>query len=294
MVFKKVSHFGLKAFILPSLWVICFVVISLPVPAQGFAISYGDIELGVSPGERITARFSVSNQSEETIVLRIYCGDWIRVQGEITRYEFDIERGNEVRSFLEWMTFSPDQMELGPNEMQEVISEVNFPDDPSLEGSYWGVVFVEEIPQVAPPGEIPEDEAFQVGILTIFRYAVKIYATFEGTEIRDASFLDLLIDQVEGGFDINAAFENSGNIFMRPEVWLEIRDTAGDVVYQQTHIRQTVLPESTREYVFELRDLSLEPGTYLVMVIADYDGPSLVGAQGTMLLSAEQTGPDDQ
>lgn len=294
MVYNKVTHFGFKAFILFSLWVICIVVASSSVAAQGFAIAYGDIEFDVSPGERITARFSVSNQSEETIVLRIYSGDWNRVQGDITKYEFDVEGGKEVRSFLEWMTFSPDQMELEPHEMQEVFCEVNFPNDPSLEGSYWGVVFVQEVPQVVPPGEIPDDEGMQVGILTIFRYAVKIYATFEGTEIRDASFSDILIEQVEGGYDVNAAFETSSNIFMRPEVWLEIRDTAGEVVYQQTHIRQTVLPESTREYVFELRDLSLAPGTYLVMVIADYEGPSLIGAQITMTLSAEQTEPGDQ
>ncbi len=262
-----------------------------PASTQGFSVAYGNLDFVVLPGERITATFSVTNLSEETKVLRVYTGDWVRVRGDTPDYVYDEKGDQEVRSLLKWMTFSPDQMELAPDETREVNCEVNLPDDPTLEGSYWGVVFVEEIPLPEPGVEAPRDEGMHVGITTIFRYAVKIFATFQYTEVLDASFTDLLIEQVEGGFDVTAAFENKGNVYMRPQTWLEIHDSTGEVIYRQDYVRQTVLPESSRNYVFGLRDLSLGPGTYLVMVISDYGAPKLVAAQGTMELKPAETPP---
>lgn len=288
MVKHTIIHSGLKIIFLTGLCLICLSVVSLPVPAQGFSVSYGDVEFVVSPGDRITATLNVINQSDERIVLRIYSGDMVRVQGEITNYEFDEEGGNETRSFLDWMSFSPDQMVLEPGDSQDILCEVNFPEDPTLEGSYWGVIFIQEATSNEPGIEVPEDEGMQVGITTIFRYAIKIYSTFEGTEIREGLFIDLPIEHVEDRFIIHGIFENSGNIYMRPEVWLEIRNPAGEVIYQQDHIRQTVLPETIREYIFELSDQPFVPGSYLVMVIADYGGPTLVAAQGRMEISAEE------
>jgi len=276
-----------------ALALIFLFVAASPASTQGFSVAYGNLDFVVLPGDRIAATFSVTNLSEETKVLRVYSGDWVRVQGDTPDYAFDEEGGNEVRSLLKWMTFSPDQMDLAPGEMRDVYCEVNFPDDPTLEGSYWGVVFVEEIPPPEPGVEAPRDEGMHVGISTIFRYAVKIFATFQYAEVLDASFTDLLIQQVEGGFDVTAVFENKGNIYMRPQTWLEIRDSTGEVIYRQDYVRQTVLPESSRNYAFELRDLSLGPGTYLVMVISDYGAPKLVAAQGIMELKAEETPPAD-
>ena len=288
MVKKTIIHPGLKIIFLIGLSLLCLSVVSLPVPAQGFSVSYGDVEFVVSPGDRITATLNVINQSEERIVLRIYSGDMLRVQGDITKYEFDEEGGNETRSFLDWMKFSPDQMVLEPGDSQDVLCEVNFPDDPTLEGSYWGVIFIQEATSDEPGVEAPDSESMQVGITTIFRYAIKIYSTIGGTEIREGLFIDLPIEHVEGEFIIHGIFQNSGNIFMRPEVWLEIRNPEGEIIFQQDHIRQTVLPETIREYVFELSDLPFVPGTYLVMVIADYGGPALVAAQGRMEISADE------
>ena len=72
---------------------------------------------------------------------------------------------------------------------------------------------------------------------------------------------------------------------MRPEVWLEIRNTAGEFIYQQEYIHQTVLPETSRIYHFVLENLHLEPGTYLLLVIADYGVPTRIAAQSTITIN---------
>ena len=152
------------------------------------------------------------------------------------------------------------------------------------------MIFIEGVP--SDEAQIPfgdEEEEMNVGISTVFRYAVQIFATIEGTELREATFSSMEFRQMEGGFDVVALMENLGNIHMRPEVWLEIHNTEGRLVWEQEHIRQTILPESTREYIFELRELPLESGTYLVMVIANYGVPQLIAAQGRIDISAEES-----
>jgi hypothetical protein len=291
MATRKFSCSSLKIAIILTLGFISLAVTPSPSPAQGFSVSYGNLEFTVRPGENTKTSFSVTNLSEEVKVVRIYSGDWVRTQEGIDGYQFEEETGKEPRSLVRWMTVGPDQMELGPGETREVHCEIDFPDDQILEGSYWGVVFVEEAPPALPAVENPVGDNMQVGINTIFRYAVKIFATFEGTEIRDGSFTNLQIVQLETGYRISALFENPGNVYMRPEVWLEIRDTDGVVIYQEQYVQQTVLPESSREYAFDLNDLSLAPGTYLLMVIADFGGPNLVAAQGRMVLTEPSGGP---
>lgn len=259
-----------------------------PSAAQGFSVSYENLEFTVSPGDSFTATFLVTNLSDEERTLRIYSGDWVRIPGQTSGYEFQDDNGDESRSFLEWMSYSPERLDLGPGEESEVYCEVAVPDDPELAGSYWGVIFVEDVPSEETDIPVSEEDNMSVGISTVFRYAVQIFATIEGTEVRDATFSSMTFKQVEGGFDVVAIMENLGNIFMRPEVWLEIHDTSGELVWEQEHVKQALLPESAREYIFELRELPIESGTYLIMVIGNYGAPQMIAAQGRIDLSPEE------
>ncbi len=256
--------------------------------AQGFSVSYDENEFVVSPGDSFTATIYVRNMSEETLTLKIYPGDWVRVPGQTSGYEFDEEGGREDRSFLGWMTFSPDRMVLEPGEAGDVFCDINVPDDPDLQGSYWGVVFIEDSPEERIENETSSDAGTVVGILTAFRYAVQIYATIENSAVRDATFTSIDFQAVDEGFEVIAVLENKGNIFLRPEVRLELRDAYGNSVFEQEHVRQTILPESSREYVFQLTNLPVEPGPYLVMVVADYGVPTLIAAQGRVIIESSK------
>ncbi len=250
-----------------------------PAAAQGFSVSFGQREFIVSPGDRFTGTIPVTNITDEPVVLRIYLGDWLRIPGSTEGYVIDEERGNEVRSFVDWMIFSPERMTLETEETRDVNWEINVPEDRTLEGSYWGVIIIERIPEEEPDIEVAEGETV-IGITTIWRYAIQIFSTIEGTEIREATFTSFSMEQAEGGFDAVAVLENRGNIYMKPDVWLEMTDIAGEVVYGQEHKERTVLPASAREFEFELRDLPIESGEYMIMIYADYGVPTLIAAQG--------------
>jgi len=248
--------------------------------AQNFSVAFGSQRFTVTPGESFSGAIEVSNSSEEPVSLRVYLGDLLRVP-DADDYQFDEDGGKEPCSLLAWMTFSPDQMALEPGEKRQVIFEVQVPEDASLDGSYWGVVFVEGIPSEGKlVEEVKEAKGPSVAIKTVFRYAVRVFATIEGTEQREAKFSAIRIEQAEGGFDAIATFENLGNIWLKPKMWLEFRDTEGEVVFAQEHYEMTVLPESTLPFKFELRGVPLPPGEYLLMVIADYGTLKMVVKPG--------------
>ncbi|MCK4719678.1 hypothetical protein KAU08_03405 [bacterium] len=271
-----------------------FSVYISPMQAQGFSVSFGRQEFVVEVGGTINGSVLVQNMHDEPLSVRVYLGEWLRNQEGASKYTLTEEIGLESRSLAAWMLYMPDQMTVESQGERSVLFEVRMPEDEILEGSYWGIIYVESIPDAESFDEIPVEGERRIGVRTIFRYAVQIYVTIEGTEIREASFTALNIEPAEGGFNVIAIFENTGNIHLRPEVWLEMTDIAGDVVYEQEHGKITVLPESAREFVFELRDLPIESGEYMVMIYADYGVPTLIAAQGRVNLTITPPEPEEE
>ncbi len=290
---KTTIKHALRIIELIALGLVFFSVVASPGSAQGFTVSLQKPDFTVSPGDSRSGTIPVTNTSEETIVLQIYIEDWNPVPGNASDNAADEEGRGHERSMLDWIIFSPERMTLEPLSSQEVTFEVNVPDDPSLEGSYWGVLFIEAIPSEEPDISAPVGET-TIGIRTVWRYAIKIFTSIEGTGIRDASFISINMEQAEGGFDAVAVFENKGNIHIRPEVWLEMTDIAGEVVYAEEHHEITVLPGSAREFKFELRNLPIESGEYLVMIYADYGVPTLIAAQGRVNLDITPPDPEEE
>jgi len=262
--------------------------------SQGFGVSIQRPEFTVQPGDRFTGSIPVTNSSEEQIALRMYIGDWIPIEGRTSGYNFVEEGGQLERSLMGWMTFSPERMTLEPGETREVVYEVNIPADPSLNGSYWAVIFIERIPEEEPELTPIEEGETRIGIRTVFRYAVQVYATVAGSENREATFTAMTMEPIENGFKAVATMQNNGNIYMRPKVWLEMKDITGEVVYTHEHEEQTVLPGTARDFVFELKSLPIESGEYLVMVIADYGLPTLIAAQGRVNLTITPPEPEEE
>jgi hypothetical protein len=252
--------------------------------AQGFSVEFGKQEFEICPGDKFTGAIPLKNTSEAPVSLRIYLGDWVRIPGQ---GDYAPVEGvtNEPRSLIAWMTFTPDSMTLQPGEKRNITYEVNVPDDWTLEGSYWDLVFIEGIPTEEASAAPSASEQVAIGINTVFRYAIHVFATIQDTEIRAATFTTLNMEAMEGGFKATARFQNNGNTFIRPKVWVELHDAAGEVVFTQDHPEQTVLPESTRDFAFELKDLTIPSGEYLVLIMADYGAQNYVAAQGRVSLT---------
>ena len=249
----------------------------------------------VSPGDTVTGSIPVTNTTDEPRIFRVYLGDWVRT-GDSTGYELSDEGNPEPRSCREWVVYSPERATIEPGEERDIAYELHIPDDPSLSGSYWAMVYIEGIPEEEPDLEqVTEEGTVSIGVRTVFRYAIQIYTTIEGTEFREAAFATLNMEPTAESLNVTAVLENRGNVILQPDVWLELSNSAGETVYINEHDGHTVLPESARDFVFELRDLPIESGEYLVTVYADYGVPRLIAAQGRVNLNiTPPEEPDEQ
>jgi len=289
---SNLKGLGLRLITLIALALVLVPVWTIPAMAQNFSVQFGAQEFDVSPGDRFGGTIPVSNNSEDPVTVRIFAGDWVRVPGEAD-YIATEGPSDEPRSLLSWMTFSPDSMTLQPWERREITFEVNVPDDNSLEGSYWALIYVQGMPPLGEDMEsIGGGEEAGIGIRTVFRYVIRVIATIQDTEVRSATFSSFRLDPMEDGFKAIARFQNDSNIYLKPTVWMELRNPAGETVYTEEHIAITVLPDSAREFQFELTSLPLESGDYLIMIIADYGVMDLVAARGRVSLTL--TPPDEE
>lgn len=246
-----------------------------------FSVNVAPADLQLNPGETYSGYVTATNSGEDEVRLRAYLGDW-RTTPDGMEY---FAPGEFARGAAAWMQLSPTQLAIPPGGSERIYYEIAVPEDTALAGSYWAMIFVEDA--IAPPVPPDGSEQPQMAIRTLLRYGVQVYVTIPGTEIRDAVFTGTGLVQVEGGFDLSATIENRGNIHLRPTTWLELRNTEGETVYSAEHMRLTVLPGCTREYLFELRNLTLHPGKYFALVIADYGAPTLVAAQAELEVAGE-------
>jgi len=272
---------------IPQLWRCTILIAALlaagSLPAwAGFSVNVAPTDLQLAPGETYSGYVTATNSGEEEVRLRAYLGDWRTVPGG-TEY---FAPGKFPRGAASWMKLSPSQLTVPPGGSERIYYEIAVPEDDELEGSYWAMIFVEDAS--AQPQAPPErDDRPQMSVRTVLRYGVQVFVTIPGTEIREAVFTGTNLSSAENGFDLSAAIENRGNIHLRPTAWLEVRNAAGETVYSAEHMRLTVLPGCAREYRFELRKLTLPPGKYFALVIADYGAPTLVAAQAELEVTTE-------
>lgn len=258
-----------------SILTLCIILSVPPLPVGAVSVEIGPVELDLYPGDEYFGSIRVWNNESEPIDIRIYPGDWLQtVDGE----QF-LEVGEVSNSMTEWMLVTPSQLTIPPGGSEDIYFEIKVPDDPTLTGSYWGIFFVEGMPKPSADNP-PVTDAPTLGIKIILRHGIKVYVTIPGTEQKQAKFTTARTFVPEtGGLDFIATLENLGNTYLRPEVWLEIRDIGGITLYTESHRTITLLPEVERDYKFELRDLNIPPGRYIALIIADYGAQSLVAAQ---------------
>ena len=252
-------------------------ILAIAIPcAHAISVSIKPIELNLQPGEKYTGSIRVYNEDAETAHVKIYLGDWRQVE-ENEQY---LNVGEGQHSISQWMQLSPKHLSIKPNHWEKTQYEIQVPDDETLSGSYWGIIFVEEMKSEEPKVVPNENGIPTLGVNVVFRYGIKIYTTFPEADECEAAFVDAQTIPVEGGgLDLAAIFENQGNTYLRPFVWLEVRDESGKTIIKEDHQRQTVLPGIKRRYKFSLHDMNIPAGKYTALIIADYSAPLLIAAQ---------------
>jgi hypothetical protein len=232
-------------------------------------------------GERYEGSFVVRNDSEEKQEAKIYQRDYSFSSDGTNNYG---DPGKLPRSNASWMKFSPSYLLLPPKGSATVSYSVALPVDSAgkkLTGSYWSMIMVEAIPIGSPESSIRRDTLTQAAFFQTVRYGVQIATHIGNTGTRSVRFLDARLLGGEGGDrTLQIDIENTGDLWMRPDVAVELFDPNGKSAGKFEGGKFRIYPGTSVRQAIGLK--GIKAGVYKALVVVDAGGQDVFGAQYTL------------
>lgn len=258
--------------------------------AQGYSVSIQGHDYTAIPGSTINGIINVNSSRNKVVGITITKGDWWRSLDDQGHYQWIDETGKEPRSLLPWLTYSPEVADLPANGKIVVNYQVRIPNDPLIKGSYWAALFVSSVQSQEELAKLkakdPSKPTF--GIKIVYRYVALITVTISNSEPPSAKFTNIKVVDSENGPQAIVYVENSTLTLVKPKYWIQIKDTSGKTVYQSNKSEFMLLPESNRAVKIRLTDKPIGAGEYLLLIVADYGAPKLIGVQAKVTITPEQ------
>lgn len=233
-------------------------------------------------GERYEGLINVRNDTNEPQEVKIYQTDYLFFRDGTNSYA---EPGTVPRSNAKWVAFSPSYATIPPQSTSSINYTVTVPGDTpekKLVGSYWSMLMVEGIAKGSAESAANKDpKKSQMGIRQTIRYGIQIATHIAQTGTKKISFVETkLLPNENGKRMLQVDIENSGEIFIRPDVYVELFDDKGVSKGKFPGVRYRLYPGSS---VRELIDLtSVAAGSYKAIVVVDAGGEDVYGAEYTL------------
>ncbi|MCK4548100.1 MAG: hypothetical protein KAW17_11745 [Candidatus Eisenbacteria sp.] len=235
------------------------------------------ILLSLQPGEERRLAINVFNNGDDAIRVVTEIGDWLATRdGNIQL----LPTGSHERAASGWVSVDLAEFTVPAHSTQVVRLTVNFPVD--VEGSYWTIVFFE-----AQSGQARN----RLGLRTKVRMATTVYLTAEGTEIRDDTLTDMLVEAnpEDGTIQLGASLANRGNVHYYPQGWFQILNPKGLVVFEKELPCRVCLPGTETTYLAPWQPEGA--GKYTFVVTVDTGQETLL--QGIKHFDASDLLPDE-
>jgi len=233
-------------------------------------------------GERYEGIINVRNDTNEPQEVKIYQTDYLFFRDGTNSYA---EAGTVPRSNAKWIAFSPSYTSIPPQSTVNINYTVTIPQDTpekKLVGSYWSMLMVEGIAKGSAESAANKDpKKSQMGIRQTIRYGIQVATHISQSATKKISFVETKLLPNEGGKRmLQVDIENSGELFIRPDVYVELFDDKGVSKGKFPGVRYRLYPGSS---VRELIDLtSVTTGTYKAIVVVDAGGEDVYGAEYTL------------
>lgn len=233
------------------------------------------------PGEHYEGVITLRNDTNEPQEAKVYQTDYMFYRDGTNNYA---DPGTLPRSNAKWVTFSPSYLVVPPQATVTINYAVTVPPDTpemKLVGSYWSMLMVEGIQKGSVESALPRDpKKTQMGIRQTVRYGIQIATHVAGTGAIKVDFLDAKLVSREGKRFLQVDLENSGDLWMRPDVYVELFDETGASQGKFPGVRFRMYPGTSVRQMIELnKDLK---GTYKALVVVDAGGDNVYAADYTL------------
>ena len=271
----------LKSIIFVLSTVGCLFVLTTVANAQISVIGELARDYDAAPGRVIKGEIEVHNSADSPQEAKIYQTDYLFFHDGTNQFP---DSGSEPRSNANWIQFSPERIIVPPEQTVRISYEITIPEDSAdvdLDGSFWSMLMVEAIPMQSRESGLGEDEEIKVGLIQVFRYGVQLATHFRQDEQYEVAFADVAItDPGTGQQALKVSVDNTGNIFMKPDVWVELFDGNGNKAARREAKQARVYPGTSVSYWFDIE--GVDPGQYEALIVVDAGGENVFGAQYTL------------
>jgi len=261
-----------KIIIISSLLLCCFLIAGYSQISVIGSLTRTDEAV---PGASYKGTIILQNDGSREARARIYIKDYLFSADGTIRYN---DPGTNTRSNADWLTFSPNTIVIKAGDRGELYYSVTVPDNPELKGTYWCMLLIEEIPENADNGT--EQEALT--IRQVMRFGMQIVTEMKGPARGSLSFFHTALLKDEGGKFFLIDIENTGERWLKPEVYGELYDSSGKFIQRLDAGKKRIYPGTSVRASFDISKLSQD--SYKMLVIADAGGRDIFGGNYTLLL----------
>lgn len=221
-------------------------------------------------GESYRGSIAIRNAGLAVAQVKLYQTDYAFFADG--KNQFDAP-GTLARSNAAWLRLNREQLTIAPGSVESVDYEVQVPVEAGLSGTYWSVVMVQELPAAEAAGS----PRTGVKLQQTLRHAIQVITEMGESGHSNIAFSNarLLHDGARREFDVDLA--NTGERWLRTDVWLELHDAQGRVVGRFAAPRRRTFPGTSVRNRMELT--SAPAGKYLGLLVADGGRNELFGMQ---------------
>jgi len=253
-------------------------------PAQIYIIGDLSHDREARPGETYGGTITVKNDSDEPQEAKVYQTDYTFSHDGTNSYG---DPGTLRRSNARWITFSPSRTVIPSRGTATISYSVKVPPSDSgkaLGGSYWSMLMIEGIARESGESSLgARDSGKHLGLLQTIRYGLQIATHMAGTGTRAIRFIEAKLVTREGGERaLQIDIENSGDLWIRPEVTVEFFDAKGVSQGKLAGTRYRMYPGTSVRQMIDLK--TIPSGSYKALVVVDAGGDDVFGAQYTLQL----------
>ena len=255
-------------YLLP-LFVFCY----LPITSYSQIVVIGETvrERQSLIGREYRGAVVLKNRGTEKAECRLYSRDYSFSSYGSTFYG---DPGTSERSNAGWITFHPEVVTLEAEEEQELRYTVSVPYDRNLLGTYWSILFVENVPQ---------NSSDQTGERKGVRYGIEMVTNIGVNPKAQLAFFNAKLvgeEEEERTFQIDLL--NTGEKWLQPLLYIELYDMEGNFIGKFDGGQYRLYPDTSKRGSVSLQ--GVKKGTYKALVIADCGEGDLFGGNYTIVL----------
>lgn len=224
-------------------------------------------EYNVNAGSSVNGALELKNMGNEPAEVKIYQEDIkIKADGET---EYAPGTGNHPRSNAGWLSLGTDRVTLAPGSSQTIPYTLKVPAGDELQGSYWSMLMVEPVSSSSRESQLaPANDKPSLTIQQKVRYAIQVLTNIGNQGAANLTFADPKVARNEQGTrQLSVNITNTGNLYSRPKVWLDVFDAQGTSKGKLSAEAHGLYAGERETFAIALNDL--QPGNYKALLAAE-------------------------